>query len=151
MKRKNQFRESSLKLQNNDKDYKITKTNSQETLFEFGEVVTTDLAEAVSIMMKESDMISDKIWKNRVTENIENIEPRRALYWLSGGDREWLTLENFNRNWIECEWDFQEEFGFTIIEILKKSKTYDDIRKLFQKKLSLPILYEFALRKNFVR
>ena len=151
MKRKNQFREGSLKLQNKSKDFKITKANSQETVFEFGEIVTTDLAEAVSIMMRESDMANDKIWEKKVTENVENIEPRRALYWLSGGDREWLTLENFNRNWIECEWDFQEEFGFTVIEILKKSKTYGDIKKLFQKKLSLQVLYEFALKRNFVR
>ena len=151
MKRKNQVRESSLKLQNKGKDFKITKINSQETVFEFGEIVTTDLAEAVTIMMRESEIVGDKIWKSKISINIEQIEPRRALYWLSGGDREWLTLENFNRNWIECEWDFQEEFGLTIIEILKKSKTFDDIRRFFQKKLNLPILYEFALRKNFVR
>jgi hypothetical protein len=151
MKRKNQFRDGSVKLQKNPKDFKITKLNSQETLFEFGEIITTDLAEAISILMRESEMVNDIIWKTVISENIELIEPRKALYWLSGGDREWITLENFNRNWIECEWDFQEEFGFTIIEIVKKSKTYDDIRKLFQKKLSLAILYEFALRKNFVR
>ena len=151
MKRKNQFRESSIKLQNNLKDFKITKMNSQETLFEFGEIITSDLAEAISIMLREPDMVNDKIWKNTITENIEQVEPRRALYWLTGGDLEWITLKNFNKNWMECEWDFQEEFGFTIIEILKKSKTYDDVRKGFTKKLNLPILYEFALRKNFVR
>ena len=151
MKRRNQFRGGSLKLQNNPKDFKITKVNSQETLFELGEIITTDLAEAISILMRESEMEDDKIWKTIITENIESIEPRRALYWLSGGDVEWITLENFNRNWMDCEWDFQEEFGFTLIEIVKKSKNYDDIRKGFRKKLNLPVLYEFALKKNFVR
>ena len=151
MKRKNQLREIILNPQNNSKDFKITRVNSRETLFEFGEVITNDLAEAISILMREHDTVDDKIWKTTISVNIEQIEPRRAIYWLSGGDREWLTLENFNKNWTECEWDFQEEFGFTIIEILKKSKTYDDVRKGFTKKLNLPILYEFALRKNFVR
>ena len=151
MRRKNQLRFGGSKLLNNPKEFKITKVSYQETLFEFGEIITTDLAEAVSIMIREQDSMSQSFWKTKITENIDKIEPRRALYWLSGGDVEWSTLENYKKNWFECEWDFQEEFGMVIIEILQKSKTYDDIRKGFVKKLSLPTLYEFALKKNIAR
>lgn len=151
MKKKSQSRLGGTKLLNNPKEIKITKVSNQETLFEFDEIITTDLAEAISLMIRDQDSISQGLWKTRITENIEKTEPRRALYWLSGGDVEWLTLENYKKNWFECEWDFQEEFGMTLIEILQKSKTYDDIRKGFIKKLSLPTLYEFALKKNIAR
>jgi len=151
MKRKSQFRCGSEKLLNNPKEFKITKVSLHETLFEFGEIITADLAEAISVMMKDEDLANDNIWKTKVTENIEKIEPRRSLYWLSGGDVEWISLENYRKNWFECEWDFQSEFGMILIDILQKSKTYDDIRKGFKRKLNLPILYEFALRKNIVR
>jgi len=151
MKRKSQFRFGSEKLLNNPKEFKITKVSNNETLFEFGEIITTDLAEAISVMMREEDLITNAIWKTKITENIEKIEPRRALYWLSGGDVEWITLENYKKNWFECEWDFQEEFGIILIDIIQKSKTYDDIRKGFKRKLNLPTLYEFALKKNIAR
>ena len=151
MRRKNQSRFSSAKLLENPKDFKITKISDKETMFEFGEIITTDLAEAISIMIRDQDCINQGLWKTKVTENFEKIEPRRALYWLSGGDVEWLTLENYKKNWFECEWDFQEEFGMTLMDILQKSKTYDDIRKGFIKKLNLTTLYEFALKKNIAR
>lgn len=151
MKRRSQFRESSTRLLKNPQDFKISKIDEGETLFEIGEILTTDLAEGISIMLTNEILVDDRLWKTKVTENIENVEPRRALYWLSGGDREWLTLENYNRNWVECEWDLQEKFGIILIEILKNSKTYGDIRKGFIEKISLSILYDFALSKNFIR
>lgn len=150
MKRKSQFKDST-KLLNDSKDLKITKVAKDETLFEFGDIITTDLAEAIAIMLTLKENVNETIWKTKVTENIDKIEPRRALYWLSGGDVEWLTLENYRKNWVECEWDFQEKFGFMLIDILKKSQTYGDIRKAFVKKLNLATLYDFALYKNFVR
>lgn len=151
MKRKSQFKENSTKLLNKSTDLKVSKISKDETLFEFGEIITTDLAEGIAIMLINKDCINEKIWKNKITESLEKVEPRRALYWLTGGDREWLTLENYNKNWIECCWDFQERFGYTLIEILKNSTTYDDVRKAFTKKLNLSLLYDFALSKNLVR
>ncbi len=150
MKRKNQFRENSQKLLNNPNELKITRINRGETLFELGEVLTSDLGEAIAIMMS-TEIKDSSIWKTKVTEDLDKVEPRRALYWLSGGDVEWLTLENYNKNWTECEWSFQEKFGLTLMEIIKKSETYGDIRRGFIKKLNLSTLYEFALSKNLVR
>lgn len=151
MKRKSQLRENSTKLLNKNKDLKISKISKDETLFELGDIVTSDLAEGIAIMLVNLDSVDEKFWRTKTTENIQMTEPRRALYWLTGGDREWLTLENYRKNWTECEWDFQERFGYTIMEILKNSETYNDIRNGFIKKLNLSVLYDFALSKNLCR
>lgn len=151
MKKKSQFRENNSKLLKNQTDLKITKVSNDETLFEVGDIITTDLAEGIALMLINNDLVNENYWRTKVTENIEEIEPRRALYWLSGGDREWLTMENYQKNWSECEWDFQERFGYTIIEIIEKSSTYEDIKNGFLKKLNLSTLYDFALSRNFVR
>lgn len=125
---------------------KITKELNHELFFEIKKNVTTDLAEAVSIMMN----ININVWDIEINNMIE-VNPEKCLYWLSGGDREWSTLEHYNKPWVECYLDFQEEFGFMVIEIIKKSKTMSDIRKGFIKYLNLPTLYDFAISKGFVK
>ncbi len=120
-----------------------------QLFFEVGSDITTDVSEAVAIMMRRN--IDESIWNKSVLINYEDIEPRRSLYWLSGGDSEWMTFRNYNIPWHECDLEFQEEFGFMVISILKKSKTLGDIRDGFIQYLNLPILYDFALDKGFVR
>lgn len=119
-----------------------------QSFFEIGNELTTDIAEAVAIMMRKK--IDDSIWSKDFSIDYETIEPRRALYWLTGGDSEWISLHNYKQPWSKCDLDFQEEFGFIIISILKKSKTLGDIRDGFIRYLNLPVLYEFALSRNFV-
>jgi hypothetical protein len=70
---------------------------------------------------------------------------------LCVGDAEWKSLEHYNTPWCDCYLDFQEEFGFLIVNIIKRAKNLDDIRKYFLEYLNLPTLYEFALSKNLVR
>jgi hypothetical protein len=41
----------------------------------------------------------------------ENITPERSLFWLTGGDKEWRTMEYYNTPWCDCYLDFQTEFG----------------------------------------
>jgi hypothetical protein len=40
----------------------------------------------------------------------ENITPERSLFWLTGGDKEWRTMEYYNTPWCDCYLD-QTEFG----------------------------------------
>ena len=61
------------------------------------------------------------------------------------------TLNHYNRPWCDCYLEFQEEFGFLIINIIKKSKKLSDIRNGFMKYLNLPVLYNFAISKNMVK
>ena len=113
--------------------------------------MTTDLGEAVSLLLRNCDA-SDEVWKTDIKEmNIDNISPEKSLYWLTGGEKEWKTLEHYNRPWCDCYLDFQEEFGLLVISIIKRSKTLEDMRKHFIEYLNLPVLYDFALSKNFLR
>lgn len=128
---------------------KISKEEN-EFVFEIGNEMTHDLAEAVAILMRKVDFNND-IWHLDISNiNIDDITPAKSLFWLSGGYSEWRTLDNYNKPWNECYLDFQEEFGFLVINILKKSKTLKDVRDFFIKHLSLPIIYEFAISKNMI-
>ena len=122
-----------------------------EYFFEIGKELTSDVAEAVAILMRKVDF-NEAIWDLEVSNIIlENITPERSLFWLTGGYSEWRTLENYNKPWCDCYLDFQEEFGYLIVNIIKKSKTLKDIRENFLKYLNLPILYDFAINKKMIR
>jgi len=122
-----------------------------ELFFEVGKEITSDIAEATSILMRKFNE-SHYIWETRIFDiKIEDITPERSLFWLTGGNSEWKNLENYNRPWCDCYLDFQEEFGFMVIKIVKRSKTLGDIRNGFLKYLNLPTLYDFAIRKDLLK
>jgi hypothetical protein len=123
-----------------------------EYFFEIGGEATTDVAEAVSILMRKVQW-DDPIWDMNIDKRIvyEDITPEKSLFWLSGGNSEWKTLNHYNRPWCDCYLEFQEEFGFLIINIIKKSKKLSDIRSGFMKYLNLPVLYNFAISKDMVK
>jgi hypothetical protein len=132
---------------------RITVTNEGgEYFFEIGAEMTTDIAEAISILMRTIDW-NDSIWKTKIDKKMiyDGITPEKSLYWLTGGHKEWTTLDHYNRPWSDCYLDFQEEFGFLIVNIVNKSKTFLDIRDSFMKYLNLPILYNFAISKDLIR
>lgn len=125
-------------------------SNNEEYLFEVGSKTTNDLAEGVVLLMKfkKYDQ-NDQFWKIEI-ENINyyNISPDKSLYWLSGGDYEWREMNNYKKTWHDSSIMFQEQFGMKIINILKKSKTLNDIRVEFLNNLDLMTLYEFALENE---
>lgn len=128
----------------------IIAKDGEEYFFEIGTETTTDLAEAVSILMRTVNW-DDSIWKTEVTEEMKNVTPEKALYWLSGGKTEWNNLNHYKNPWCEYYLDFQEEFGFLIVNIVNRSKILLDIREEFNKYLNLPIIYNYALSKNMIR
>ena len=129
---------------------KISEEVTGQTFFEIGNEVTTDVAEAVAIMMR-NPRIDSSVWDKQLSFNLDSIAPEKSLYWLSGGDNEWVTLQNYNTPWSRCYLEFQEEFGYMVISIIRKSKSLGDIRDGFIKYLNLPVLYELALSKNLTR
>ncbi len=134
-----------------DSIIKISQEQS-EYFFEVGKELTTDIAEAVSILIRQKEMWNSPVWEVEITDiSHQDICPEKSLFWLTGGHLEWKTLEHYNRPWCDAYLDFQEEFGVTIINIVKKSKKLKDIRDNFLKYLSLPTLYDFAVRKNMIR
>lgn len=129
---------------------KINKEENGIYFFEIGKELTTDIGEAVCILMRNKEFINDPIW-NLDIHNIDNISPDKSLYWLTGGDREWRILDNYSKPWCECYLDFQEEFGFMVVNIIKRSSNFKEVRDNFIKYLNLPILYDFAIRKNLIK
>lgn len=133
-----------------DKTRKIS-IEGNKWVFEIGKELTTDIAEAVSLLVRDCD-VNDQVWDVEIKDiNTEDITPEKSLYWLSGGNKEWKSLENYNRPWCDCYLDFQEEFGFSILNIVSRSKTLGDVRKHFIENLNLPVLYDFALSRNLIR
>lgn len=127
---------------------RITKESNQELFFEIKNEITTDIAEAVAIMMR---LDVKNIWDIELNHNINFVDPEKCLYWLSGGNKEWIMLEHYNISWADCYSQFEEEFGFLVLEIVKRAKTLGEIRDGFIKYLNLPTLYDFAISKNFVK
>jgi len=129
----------------------VIKKEGNEWFFEIGKEMTNDLSEAVTIMMRVCKP-DDGAWDIEIKNtNIENIVPEKSLFWLTGGKQEWRNLENYNRPWCDCYLDFQEEFGFMIIKIIKDSKKLSEVRDGFIKYLNLPIIYDFAMSKNLLK
>ena len=119
-------------------------------VFEIGNDMTMDLAEAVSILMKKIDW-NDSVWNMKINRKSKKIKSEKALFWLSGGDYEWFKLNNYNDNWGKYSVEFKDEFGSLVECIVNKSNTLKEIRNDFSKYLNLPILYNFALSRNMIK
>jgi hypothetical protein len=150
MRKKRFTRPNNIRLLTESNIVRISKEVNGQLFFEIGNEITTDIAEAVSIMMRIPNL-DETVWENELPMDFDTVEPRRALYWLSGGDNEWITLQNYDRPWSQCDIEYQEEFGFMVMSILKKSKKLKDIKNGFIKYLNLPTLYEFALSQGYIR
>lgn len=129
---------------------RVSKELNGELFFEIGNELTADLSEAIAIAIN-NNIKDPEFWRIEFDVNINNISPDKTLYWLSGGDMEWITKNHYKFNWSDVYLTFQEEFGMTIINIINKSSNFADIKKSFMEKINLPTLYEFALENNFVK
>jgi hypothetical protein len=129
---------------------RVSKELNGELFFEIENEITSDLSEAIAIALHKG-IIDKEFWKITFNIDINNISPDKALYWLSGGDIEWISKNHYNFNWSEVYLAYQEEFGLSIIDIISNSYNFEEIKKEFLNKLNLSILYEFALENNFVK
>ena len=146
-------KETLIKRANDLYEDNIIRINKEgnDYFFEIGKEVTSDVAEAVTILMRKTEW-NDPIWDFELKGVLlEEISPEKSLFWLTGGNSEWRTLDHYNRPWCDCYLDFQEEFGILVINIIKRSKKLKDIRDNFVKHLNLSILYDFAISKNMIK
>jgi len=127
---------------------KINQEKNKDLFFEIKNEITTDVAEAVAIMMRMN--VTD-VWYLNIDFNNDSIIPYKCLYWLSGGSKEWITLEHYCKPWSECYKIFDEEFGSSVLNIINKSDSLNDIRNGFRRYLNLPVMYDFALEKNLIK
>lgn len=129
---------------------RICENEKGQVFFEIDDYITQDIAEAVAIMMRKEN-IDKSIWSKGIKIDVESMDSRKCLYWLSGGDNEWIKLHNYKKPWIECDSYFANEYDFVVRWIIKKSKNLEDIKNGFIEYLNLPTLYEFALSKNILK
>ena len=141
-------RETSIVIYGSDR-IRVSKELNGELFFEIENELTSDLAEAIAIIINKG-IIDDNFWKITFNIDMNNISPDKTLYWLSGGDKEWITRVHYSKSWSDVYLSYQEEFGMVVFNIVNKSKTFGDIKKEFLKKLNLPTLYEFSLEKGFI-
>ena len=116
------------------------------------QILTFDAAEAVAAMMRIPKMLLDKeIWKIKISNVDKDVQAIKALYWLTGGNDEWVNLENYTINWSSASIFFEEKIGKELLNGINKCDTLGDIRKLLERRFNLGRLYELALSKGFAR
>lgn len=125
---------------------KVYKELNGEYSFDTGKYFTTDVTEAVAILMKSSNCDKSKIWNENF--EVKHINPINTIYWLSGGDSFWKSPD-LNISWNECFVDIVNKFQHRIYEASKRNKL-SDIRKYFKKHLNLDTFYEYALSKGII-
>lgn len=148
MKRRKFLLEKEEKVFSN-KYLNITNIGNQ-IIFEMQQHTTTDLAEIVAIMMK-NNINDEEFWKLPTSQFDKNIQPDKSIYWLSGGDSEWILLDNYSDTWYNCCNDFCNKWQNLVINSVQNSTTLGDIRKNFTEKLNLLTIYDWAISKGFVR
>lgn len=115
------------------------------------EFKTYDCSEGVSALMRLKTVFDDdKFWNLKVGNSKYDVSPERALYWLSGGNREWEVNDTYAYNWLEVHSIFEHKFRDVVYEIVDNAETLNDIKKGFMQRLNLPVLYEFALNNNLI-
>lgn len=158
MKRKNKNRHKNknqeVEIKNNINRVVIER-DGKKTYFEIidsnGILHTYDVGEGVAAILMTNNVIEDSIWNINLTDiDKQEISSIKALYWLSGGNSEWVNLNNYKLEWSEASLMFKKKFGSKITRIIRRSKTLLDIKKEFEKHLSLPILYEFAIKNKII-
>lgn len=130
-----------------NEDIKISKYQD-DFLFDINGKITDDVAEAVAIMIYQNIPSDNNAWSTNIKQvDLFEIDPKRSLYWLSGGDIDWSS-NNYRKEWHECVGEFSEKFSETVLEMVQRSNNMFELREKFQKDLNITILYEFALENK---
>jgi oligoribonuclease NrnB/cAMP/cGMP phosphodiesterase (DHH superfamily) len=114
--------------------------------------LTHDFMEATSALMKLHELFNeDDIWDIKINDDMrKNIDFKKSLYWLTGGYNEWVLNKSYKYDWEYCSDIFYNEYKYILKDIMKSSKTLNDVREGFLKEMNLPTLYEFSLKNNLV-
>jgi len=115
-----------------------------------GTFMSDDYAESVAALMRLPKVFNnDKLWKIKIIDKYD-ITTTNVLYWLTGGDSEWVDNKNYKYGWNDVESIFNHRFEDVIFGIIDQSNTLGDIKRGFMKHLNLPVIYEFALNNNLI-
>jgi hypothetical protein len=125
-------------------------SNGNSIYVEHGKFRTDDIAEAVAYLMYLPKFNNDSIWNFNITKYKSSISPCRSLYWLSGGDNEWVDGYTYDISWSSVYDLYDKEFSDIIYDIVANATTLNDIKNNFIYKLNIPIFWEFALKNKII-
>lgn len=146
---------SSIKLEINKLEKINIEKEGQKIYFEIintnSILHTYDVAEGVAAILMSNHKIDKSFWNIKLNDkDKKEISTSKALYWLTGGNEEWIENLNYNIDWPDASIIFKKKFGSKITRIVKKAKTLDDIKNMFIKEFNLTNLYEFALENKMI-
>lgn len=142
-------RKLDLTIYINGNDVEIVRDIEGNLFFKVGRELSNDLAEGVSLLMRNKKLLNDsELWSINIKNNGYNIYPEKALYWLTGGDSDWNIKDSYKKTWGESYSLYQKQYGELVSDIISQSKTLGDIKNKFLKELNILDLYEFALSKG---
>jgi hypothetical protein len=127
----------------------ITKEFNGELTFKIGKHYTSDILEAVAILMRNPRWSNLDFWNFKVDIEESNLSSINCLYWLSGAEDFW-NHPDCNVEWNNAYPMLVSKFDAKLQAISKQRKSLKDIRKSFIKHFNLDTFYEFALNKGII-
>ena len=119
------------------REFSITRDDNGLLKFDFDSVGwlfdTNDVAEGVAIICTAKKYKkNEEIKKIQITDkDKENINPKDALYWLTGGSKEWKGGDNYDISWEEIEDKLVKENGQKIIDTVNNCNTLGELIDIF--------------------
>ena len=122
-----------------------------EVIDKSGVLHTYDIAEGIAAMMMCEHEIDEDMLNIKITDrDKKEINSSKALYWLTGGNNEWINPTNYKVDWHEASIIYKKKFGSKVTRIIRKAKTIADIKESFEHNFNLTDLYEFAIKKDLI-
>jgi hypothetical protein len=113
---------------------------------------TSDVLEAAAALMHSKTLRNNrKLWDVKLSsDDIYGCDPANALYWLSGGDAEWVDGFRYNKKWSSVADVYLDRFGSDLFDAVEVCSTFADLRYIYSTEFKLQYFYEFALENNFI-
>ena len=112
---------------------------------------TTDAAEAVAIIKGSQYKSDPKLKEIQLTDaDKANVDPEQALYWITGGNKEWKFGELYNTTWDESYKIFVDAFGGTVKSIVVSSSNLGELIEKLANEIPIEDVYELASDKGLI-
>lgn len=117
------------------------------------ELHTVDPAEAAAALMRSAYLAGNKeLWHLAVTESdLDLVHTRNVLYWLTGGDREWMFGTNYKVKWDRAADVFEDALADRVLYAVQSCSTLGELRDSLQRNFKLLETYELMLENNWVQ
>lgn len=149
-KKKVLIKEREIELYNNK--VRITRDSNDNISFEVNNYITYDLLEGVIFCLKYEQHKDNPLLKIQLKQlDFYNIDTIQALYWLSGGDEEWMENDHYSKKWAEVCTLFADRFTDSLLDEMMHCNTIGDIAKVLMTYYNITYMYDYALSIGIVK